>query len=100
MTEHVVAVRTYILIFAALLTLTMVTTGVAFIDLGPLNVVAALVIALCKTALVVLFFMHVRWSRRVIWLNVLAGAMWLVILLGLTLTDFLSRNWIRPPRGL
>jgi len=100
MTEHVVAVRTYILIFAALLVLTMVTTGVAFIDLGPMNVVVALVIALCKAALVVLFFMHVRWSRRVIWLNLLAGAMWLTILLGLTLADFFSRDWIRPPRGL
>jgi cytochrome c oxidase subunit 4 len=99
MSEHVVSVKTYFLIFAALLALTLVTTEVAFLDLGPFNVVAALVIALCKAALVVLFFMHVRWSRRIIWLNILAGAMWMVILLGLTLTDFFSRDWISPPRG-
>ncbi len=99
MTEHIVPVRTHILIFAILLALTLVTTVVAFIDLGPFNVVAALVIALCKAALVLLFFMHVRWSRRIVWLNVLAGAMWLVILLGLTLTDYLSRDWIPQPRG-
>jgi cytochrome c oxidase subunit 4 len=100
MTEHIASVKTYSLIFIALLALTLVTTRVAFIDLGPLNVVVALVIALCKASLVVLVFMHVRWSKRVIWLNVLAGAMWLVILLGLTLTDFFSRSWIAPPKGL
>jgi cytochrome c oxidase subunit 4 len=99
MTEHITSVKTYFLIFVALLTLTLVTTRVAFIDLGPFNVVVALVIALCKASLVVLVFMHVRWSKRVIWLNVLAGAMWLVILLGLTLTDFFSRSWIAPPKG-
>ncbi|MBM3789891.1 MAG: oxidase [Acidobacteria bacterium] len=99
MSEHIVSVRTYIVIFLALLALTFVTTEIAFVDLGPLNIVVALVIALCKAALVVLFFMHVRWSRPIVWLNVLAGLMWLVILLGLILTDFLSRDWIAPPRG-
>jgi len=99
MSEHIVPVRTYIFIFLALLALTLATTEVAFLDLGPFNVVAALVIALCKAALVVLFFMHVRWSRRIIWLNVLAGVMWMVILLALTLSDFFSRDWIAQPRG-
>ena len=62
MTEHVDSVKTYALVFAALIFLTVVTTAVAFVDLGPFSVVMALAIAVCKMLLVALFFMHVRHS--------------------------------------
>jgi cytochrome c oxidase subunit 4 len=97
MSEHTVSKQTYLLIFAVLILLTALTVGVSLIDLGPLNTIAALVIAACKACLVILFFMHVRYSSRLIALAIFAGILWLGLLIGLTMTDFLSRNWISPP---
>jgi cytochrome c oxidase subunit IV len=99
MTEHVVPKKTYFLIFSALIALTLTTVRVATIDLGPLNTIVALVIAACKATLVILFFMHVRYSRKLIWLVVASGVMWLALLIGLTLADFVSRPWLPSPRG-
>jgi cytochrome c oxidase subunit 4 len=64
MTNHVVPPRVYLAVFAALLVLTATTTAVAFVDLGVMNVVVMLAIAIVKAVLVVLFFMHVRYSPR------------------------------------
>jgi cytochrome c oxidase subunit 4 len=100
MSEHIVSKRTYFTIFAALMILTATTVTVATIDLGPLNIVAALVIAACKATLVILFFMHVRYSPRIIGLIIFAGLLWLALLIALTLTDYLTRTWIPGPRGL
>ena len=98
MTEHVVdSVKTYVLVFAGLIVLTVVTTAVAFVDLGPFSVVAALVIAVCKMLLVALFFMHLRHSTVLTRLVVLGGLLWLVILLVLTLGDFVTRGWLGVP---
>jgi cytochrome c oxidase subunit 4 len=92
MTEHIDSARTYILVFLALIGLTVLTTAVAFVNLGNFSVVAALAIAVCKMLLVALFFMHVRHSTQLTKL-VLAGAMvWLAILILLTLTDFATRG--------
>lgn len=91
---HVEPVSVYIGIFAALIVLTVVTTGVAFLDLGRLNTIVALVIAVSKAVLVVLFFMHVRHSSRLMKVVVGAGIFWLVILIGLTMGDFISRGWL------
>jgi len=92
MTEHIDSARTYILVFLALIGLTVLTTAVAFVNLGNFSVVAALAIAVCKMLLVALFFMHVRHSTQLTKL-VLAGAMvWLGILILLTLTDFATRG--------
>ncbi len=96
---HVVPVRTYALVFAALLALTGLTIGVSEIELGPLNAVAALAIAFTKAVLVALFFMHLRHSTRLIWLVALAGLFWLAILIGLTLEDFASRGWLAGQGG-
>ena len=63
---HIVPVRVYLTVFALLLALTALTTGAAFVDLGAFNNVVALAIAACKATLVVLFFMHVRYSTRLI----------------------------------
>jgi len=96
-TPHVVSVKLYAAIFAALLLLTLSTMGMAFVDLGgDLNAVVAVAIAIVKALLVILFFMHVRYSSRLTWVFVGAGFFWLLILLTLTMTDPLTRGWLSP----
>ncbi len=90
--EHVVPVRIYVIIFVTLVVLTGVTTAVAFVDLGPMNVVAMLLIAFLKATLVVLYFMHVRFTGRLTQIAAASGFAWLVILIGLTLSDVLTRK--------
>lgn len=95
--EHIDSVRTYVLVLLGLLTLTVLTTLVAFVDLGNFSVVVALVIAVTKMLLVALFFMHLRYSTVLTRLVILGGLMWLAILLLLTLCDFFSRGWLGVP---
>ena len=97
MSEHVVTPKSYVLVFLALLVLTALTTAIAFVDLGPLNDVAMLTIAVIKATLVILIFMHVRYSGRLTALVVAGGFLWLLILLGLTLQDYLTRGWLGVP---
>jgi len=97
MVGHVVHKKLYILVFAALLALTALTTGVAFIDLGKWNTVAALAIAVCKASLVVLFFMHLRWSSGLMRMVLLAAFVWFAILVTLTLSDEFTRPWTPVP---
>jgi len=97
MAEHIVTKKKYSLVFGALLLLTLVTTTVGMMDLGRLNVVVALVIAVIKATLVVLFFMHIFWSTKLTKIVVVAGVAWLALLLWLTLTDVLSRGWLPFP---
>jgi cytochrome c oxidase subunit 4 len=66
---------------------------IAFLDLGAMNTVAALAIATFKAVLVILFFMHVKYSTRLTWAVVLGGIFWLGILLTLTMSDYLTRGW-------
>ena len=82
----------YIRVWAALLGLLILTWGLANIDLGPFNNVAALGIAFLKMMLVVLYFMHVRYEKRLIWVFACAGAIWLIIMVDLTLSDYLTRG--------
>jgi cytochrome c oxidase subunit 4 len=84
----------YFLIWAALLILLLLTWGAAQFHFGPFNVVVALLIALTKTALVILYFMHVRQSSKLTWVFVAAGFFWLGILIVLGMSDYLSRGWI------
>src|SRR5690242_11733978 len=91
--EHVVPVSTYVGVFVALIALTGLTTGVAYIDLGRWNTVAALVIAVVKMLLVVLFFMHVKYATGLTRIAILAGFFWLLIMITLTLSDELTRGW-------
>jgi cytochrome c oxidase subunit IV len=105
MSAHVVPVKTYLGIFVALLVLTALTTGAAFIDFGdvhtgirlvdviPLNTVVALAIAVVKMLLVILFFMHVKYSSGLTKVVVTAGFLFLAILVSFTLADELSRGW-------
>lgn len=94
MTGHVDSVRTYAAVWITLLILTAVTTTVAYVDLGPLNVVVALTIAAAKTLLVALFFMHVRHSNKLTKLVILGAMLWLAILIVFTLSDYISRGWL------
>jgi cytochrome c oxidase subunit 4 len=97
MHEHVDSIKTYTLIFVALLILTAATTVVATIDLGPLNVVMALAIAVVKMMLVALFFMHLRHSTILTKVVVGGGMLWLGILLVLSFADFGTRGWLPVP---
>lgn len=89
--------RTFLKVFIALLALTALTTGAAFVPLGPFNDAVALLIAASKATLVVLFFMNVRYSSRLTWAFAVAGFCWLAALLGLSATDFFTRHWIPSP---
>ncbi|HEX3875891.1 MAG TPA: cytochrome C oxidase subunit IV family protein [Bryobacteraceae bacterium] len=96
-TPHMDSVKTYITVFLALIVATVLTTAVAFVDLGAFSVVVALAIAICKMLLVALFFMHVRHSTRLTQVVLFGGILWFGILMGMTLIDFSSRNWIGVP---
>lgn len=93
MAARIVAKRTYGLVCAALMLLTALTVQLSVVELGPLNTVAALGIAVVQAVLVVLFFMHVNDRSRLPRLAVMGGLYWLLILLGLTLSDYLTRSW-------
>jgi cytochrome c oxidase subunit IV len=91
MSEHIVSKTIYFLIFGALMVLTVLTYWVALYDFGRMNVVIALAVAVTKAVLVVLFFMHVRYSTRLTKIVVIAGFFWLALLIVLTLADYFTR---------
>lgn len=94
MSAHIVSIKLYVTIWITLLCLTIITAGVAFINLGPLNTVVALVIATFKALLVVLFFMHVKYaSEKLTKMVVVAAIFWLFILLVLSMADYATRLW-------
>src|SRR6267154_2638816 len=93
MSEHIVPTKVYYLIFGILMLCTYLTAQIAFFDLGSLNVVAALVIAVFKALLVILFFMHVKYSTPLTWAVVVGSVLWLGILLAMTMGDYLTRAW-------
>jgi len=83
------------MIFLALLAGTGLTAWIAFFNFpGPLNAVLALTIAVIKATLVVLYFMHVRYSPRLIGLVIAAALFWLAILFALTISDYSTRGWL------
>ena len=95
--EPHVFIRTYALVFLALLVLTGLTTAIAFLDLGgSINTTVALAIAVGKALLVILYFMHVRYSDRLTWVFASAGFFWLLILIGGTMDDVLTRPQLPP----
>ena len=96
---HISPKSTYYTIFGALMVLTAVTVAVAFIDVGILNFPIAISIAITKATLVILFFMHVKYSSRLTKLFVGMAFFFLAILFGLTLTDYLSRGLYTYPGG-
>ena|SRR6476660_7231611 len=95
MSEHIVPVRVYLTIFAALLVGTALTVFAAFVDFPwQFNTIVALTIAVAKATLVVLYFMHVRYGSRLVWLIVGAALFWMAIMFSLTFSDYFTRNWL------
>ena len=97
MTGHIVPTRIYYVVFGILALCTYLTWQVAVFDLGALNTIVALGIAVFKATLVVLFFMHARYGTRLTPLVITAGLFWLLILIALSLTDYLTRGWLGVP---
>jgi cytochrome c oxidase subunit 4 len=95
MSEHIVQLKVYVTIFLALLLGTTLTVWAGLHDFpGKLNVIIALTIAVIKATLVVLYFMHVRYSSRLIWVVFTSALFWLVILFALTFSDYWTRCWL------
>ena len=92
--HHVVPLKTYFVVFASLMVFTAITVAVAFFDLGPLNNVVMLGIAVFKATLVVMYFMHVKYGTRLIPVVIASGAFFLVILFAITMSDYMSRGWL------
>ena len=92
MTHQVVPVKTYVSVFIALLVLLALTVVAAQIEHGPLNLIVGLSIAFSKAALIVLFFMNIRFSTFVTRMAACAGLLWLAILMTLTMSDYITRG--------
>ena len=99
MSGHVSPKSTYYTIFGGLMILTGITVAAAFVNLGSFNFPVAISIAITKATLVILFFMHVKYSSRLTKMVVGMSFFFLAILFGLTLTDYMSRGWYASPRG-
>ncbi len=95
---HIIPVGVYLRIYAVLMVLLITTTALDFLRLGALSIIIALTIAVVKASLVALYFMHVKYTARVNWLYVGAGFFWLLILIGGTLGDYLTRALAATPR--
>ena len=91
--QHIVSPKVYFVIFLCLLVGTVLTVGAARIEMGPWNPVVALAIACVKATLVVLFFMHIKYSSKLMKLTVGAGVFTFLILVGMSLSDYISRAW-------
>jgi cytochrome c oxidase subunit IV len=93
--DHIVSPRIYILVGATLLVFTGITVLASFFDMGPWNPIVALFIACVKATIVVLFFMHVKYSSRLTKLTVFGGLFTFLVLIGMTLADYFTRAWGR-----
>ena len=92
--EKVVQPKVYAWTCVVLLALLAATWVIAYVDLGPFNLIVALAVAMTKAILIALFFMHIKGSSRVLHLAAVAGVIWLLFLISLTLGDYLTRGWI------
>lgn len=93
----ITSVRTYTNVFVALLVMTAATVWVAYFDLGLMNTPVALGIAFLKASLVVIYFMGLRYNTPLTKLVAVAGFFWLLLLFGITMSDYLTRPWIGVP---
>ena len=96
---HVGSIASYLAVFGSLMALTAITVVASRIDLGPMNVWVAVLIAMTKASIVVLFFMHVKYSSPLIKLTAACGFIWLLFLFGLTFADYIGRTMVDPPKA-
>src|SRR5437763_11298897 len=92
--EEVTQPKVYVRTCVVLLALLALTWAIAYVDLGPFNLIVALAIAITKALIIALFFMHIKGSSRLLHLAAVAGLMWLLILVSLTLSDYFTRGWV------
>jgi cytochrome c oxidase subunit 4 len=92
--EKVVPSKIYVRTCIALLALLALTWTIAYVDLGPFNLIVALAVAIAKAILIALFFMHIKGSSRLLHLAAVAGLIWLLFLIALTLGDYATRGWV------
>jgi cytochrome c oxidase subunit 4 len=92
--RHIIPVSTFLIIYGLLMGLFVLTVIAARTDLGPYQFRAAMTIAIIKAVLIVLYFMHVRYSERLTWIFSGASFLWLVVLIAFTLSDYLTRGWL------
>jgi cytochrome c oxidase subunit IV len=97
MKEPVASIRTYTLTWLALLALALLTTLIGFLNLGPFSMGLAILIATAKAALVVLFFMHGKYSPKLVHIIIAAGVVWFLIMVSNTLGDYITRGWLPVP---
>lgn len=96
--HHVHPKKFYVFTFLSLIVLTAITTGAAFVDLGALNTVVALAVAVLKATLVVLFFMHLKEQTGLTRIVIVVALLWLTVLIGITASDVFTRRWL-PSNG-
>ena len=94
---HVAPIRMYLTVFVSLFILTVLTWAIAVVDLGTMNTVVALGIALLKASLVVMFFMHLKYSAKILWVVALSGLVMTIVMFCFTMSDYVSREYIPYP---
>ena len=94
MSGHVASPKLYYAVFAALIVGTILTYLAALVDFGFFNNVVMLAIAVTKMMLVILFFMGVRWNSRLTWVVAGSGFFFLLIMFGITMSDYMTRGWM------
>lgn len=92
--EKVVEWKVYVWTCIALLALLALTWAIAYVDLGPFNLIVALAVAIAKAIIIALFFMHIKGSSRLLHFAAVAGVIWLLFLISLTLGDYATRGWV------
>lgn len=94
MAQPTVSQKTYLFTFLSLLGLTLLTTMLGFIDMGVFSTVVALLIAAVKASLIAAFFMHALYESKVVRVVMAGGVIWFLILITLTIVDYISRIWL------
>ena len=94
MNQPIVSIKTYVLTFLSLLGLTLLTTALGYIDMGPLSAPVAVAIAAVKACLIAAFFMHALFESSIVRVVIAGGVIWFLILISLTLSDYVSRGWL------
>ncbi len=94
--HHIVPWTTYLIVYIVLLALLGATVTAWYLNLGLLGILLGDMVGIVKATIIILYFMHVRSSSKMVWVIAGAGFVWLAILVGLTLSDYLSRGWLPP----
>jgi cytochrome c oxidase subunit IV len=92
--EKVVPPKVYVRTCIVLLALLALTWAIAYVDLGRFNLIVALAVAIAKAIVIALFFMHIKGSSRLLHFAAMAGVIWLLFLISLTLGDYITRSWV------